>query len=94
MKARDRTYSVGRVATPASAAQCLEETVWAPSLGTYITDGLGLFRVEDAVSSVGELFLELEDCATLELIVCAARTVGELGLRTVVPTSASASASA
>jgi hypothetical protein len=63
--------------------------VWAPSPGTYLTDGSALLRVQDALSGGGEMFLELEDCSTLELILCPARTVAGLALRTVTPAPAS-----
>jgi hypothetical protein len=82
----NRTDRGGRSSHDVSVA---EETVWAPSTGAYITDGTGLFRVADAISTRGELFLELEDCRTLELILCPARTVARLGLRTVTPALAS-----
>lgn len=49
--------------------------MWAPSVGAYLTDGRALFRVADALSSRGELLLELEDCGTLELVLCPVRTV-------------------
>jgi len=64
-----------------------EETVWAPSLGTYLTDEVALFRVAHAISdgASGELYLELENCSTQELALCSARTVAGAGLRPVVP---------
>ncbi|HUN77651.1 MAG TPA: hypothetical protein VMU32_01900 [Solirubrobacteraceae bacterium] len=85
--------SIGRSGRSRRAAAAeveveIEETVWAPSTGAYITDGTGLFRVADAISTRGELFLELEDCRTLELILCQARTVARLGLRKVTPAPA------
>jgi hypothetical protein len=87
MALRNQTNNmIGRSRRGASVA---EETVWAPSTGAYITDGTGLFRVADAISTRSELFLELEDCRTLELILCPARTVARLGLRTVTPALAS-----
>jgi len=65
----------------------VDETVWAPPTGAYLTDETGLFRVADAFSSSGELFLEFENCTTLGLVLCPARTVAELGLRIVTPAS-------
>ena len=61
--------------------------VGMPFAGGYLTDGETLFRIERTLvgDSRGELLVELEDCATLELIVCAARSVGDLGLRPVQP---------
>jgi hypothetical protein len=58
-----------------------------PFAGGYLTDGETLFRIERTLvgDSRGELLVELEDCATLELIVCSARSAGELGLRSVQP---------
>jgi hypothetical protein len=62
-------------------------TVWAPSPGTYLTDGGALFRVAHAITDnvKGELFLELEDCGTLEVVLCPARAVAASGLRSVTP---------
>ena len=56
----------------------------------YLTDGRALFHVERTLldDPHGELLVELEDCATLELIVCSARSVAELGMRPVVPAQA------
>lgn len=55
--------------------------------GAYLTDGKTLFRIERTIvdGPQGELFVELEDCATLELIFCSARSIAELGLRAVQP---------
>jgi hypothetical protein len=53
----------------------------------YLTDGETLFHIERTLveNPKGELLVELEDCGTLELIVCSARSVAELGLRPVKP---------
>ncbi len=53
----------------------------------YLTDGMRLFHIERTLveDSHGELLVELEDCATLDLIVCSARSVAELGMRPVQP---------
>ncbi|HEX5307500.1 MAG TPA: hypothetical protein VFW38_00275 [Solirubrobacteraceae bacterium] len=53
----------------------------------YLTDGRTLFHVERTLldDPHGELLVELEDCATMELIVCSARSVAELGMRPVIP---------
>ncbi len=58
-----------------------------PFEGGYLTDGETLFRIERMLvgDARGEVLIELEDCGTLELIVCSARLVGELGLRPVQP---------
>ena len=55
--------------------------------GAYLTDGKTLFRVERTLvdGPQAELFVELEDCATLELIFCSARSIAELGLCIVQP---------
>jgi len=55
-------------------------------VGRYLTDGRALFRVQHAI--VGEHddddpLLELEDCRTLELILCSRRALDRLGLREV-----------
>jgi hypothetical protein len=58
-----------------------------PFVGEYLTDGETLFRIERTLvrDTHGDLLVELEDCATLELIVCSARSVAELSLRPVQP---------
>jgi hypothetical protein len=63
-----------------------------PFAGGYLTDGETLFHIERTLveDARGDLLVELEDCATLELIVCAARSVTELGLRPVQPLAHSA----
>jgi hypothetical protein len=63
------------------------ESAPAPFDGGYLTDGETLFHIERTLveDPRGNLLVELEDCATLELIVCSARLVAELGLRPVRP---------
>lgn len=53
----------------------------------YVTDGRTLFHVERTLfdEDGDELLVELEDCATLELIVCSAHLVAGLGMRPVQP---------
>ncbi len=65
--------------------------MWAPSPGSYITDGAALFHVAHTISDPagGELYLELEDCSTLEVTLCPARAVAGSGLRPVTPALAS-----
>jgi hypothetical protein len=55
--------------------------------GSYLTDGKSLFRVERTVvdGPQGDIYVELEDCATLELIFCSAQSIAELDLRAVEP---------
>ncbi len=62
----------------------------------YLTDGERLFHVERTLidNPMGQLLVELEDCTTLELIVCSARSVAELGLRPVQPLLATTELSA
>ncbi len=76
----------GRAPTP-SSGRGTQETVWAPPPGVYLTDETALFRVADILSHGREMLLELEDCTTLELILCPARKLSRLGLRTVTPAS-------
>lgn len=63
-----------------------------PFEGGYLTDGETLFHIERTLveDARGDLLVELEDCATLELIVCSARSVAERGLRPVQPLAHSA----
>jgi hypothetical protein len=64
-----------------------EDAVGGPADRGYLTDGETLFHIERTLvnNPKGELLVELEDCGTLELIVCSARSVAELGLRPVKP---------
>lgn len=76
-RVRQRTPGIGAA----------EQTPPHPLGCRYLTDGRALFHVERTLldDPRGELLVELEDCATLELIVCSARSVSELGMRPVVP---------
>jgi hypothetical protein len=55
--------------------------------GGYITDGRTLFRVEHMHSNPrsGEMFVELENCTTLELIVCPVDRLCARPVRCVIP---------
>lgn len=57
----------------------------------YLTDGTTLFCVTSTRASAceAESLIELEDCATLELLLCSARQVARAGLRAVTPALAS-----
>ena len=61
--------------------------MWAPSQGAYLTDGAALFHVAHTISdsASGELYLELEDCSTLEVVLCPAHAVAGSGFRSVAP---------
>jgi hypothetical protein len=89
MGLRNRTNDIDWTAEPTTrrrrAVTGREETVCAPSKDAYLTDETALFRVAEAISNRGELFFELENCKTLELILCPARTVTKRGLRKVTP---------
>lgn len=79
-----------RSTSTASAKQDNAEALpGIPFEGGYLTDGETLFRIERTLveDPRGDLLVELEDCETLELIVCSARLMGELGLRPVQPLS-------
>ncbi|HTB50153.1 MAG TPA: hypothetical protein VK701_04180 [Solirubrobacteraceae bacterium] len=77
-----------REANPADDPAADADAVLAtPEDRGYLTDGETLFHIERTLvdDPKGELLMELEDCGTLELIVCSARSVAELGLRPVKP---------
>lgn len=78
----DRAAKRGGVASPERSA-----TLWAPAPDSYFTDGTMLYRVVQILSDnlKGELFLELEDCGTLEVVLCPVRAMRRLGLRSVTP---------
>jgi hypothetical protein len=81
---------------PAVADEAADER--PPSItGTYLTDGHSLFRVQHAITEADglhleEALLELEDCRTLELILCSAGALERLGLRPVSPAESGAAA--
>ncbi len=78
---------LGRTNNRTHTAAGVEDTLWAPSAGAYLTDGATLFCVGHTLSDNvnGELFLELENCRTSDVVLCSARAVAELGLRPVTP---------
>jgi len=82
--------NVGRINELEPAMQKLSDAelaAWMLGDGTYVTDGATLFRVAHAMPdrSRGELLVELEDCRTLELILCSSRALANLHLATVTP---------
>jgi hypothetical protein len=78
--------SLNQAAAESRVAGRRQGVHWLPD-GSYLTDGKALFRVERTIldSPQGELFVELEDCATLELIFCSAQSIVELELCVVQP---------
>jgi hypothetical protein len=72
---------------PQNEAQGAEEAQMMALDRGYLTDGTALFHVERTLvdNPRGELLIELEDCMTLDLIVCSVRSVAELGMRPVQP---------
>lgn len=77
----------GRAPVPPRAPAQHPQTVWMPSPGVYLTDETTLFRVADIHSHGRETLLELEDCATLDIILHPARLLDRLKLRTITPAS-------
>jgi hypothetical protein len=77
----------GRLARRRRVAQTLQGAISVPPTGAYLTDGETLFCVVHALTEEvrGELFLELEDCSTLEVVLCPASAIQRLGLRPVKP---------
>ncbi len=59
------------------------------SVGEYLTDGAGLFRVVHAIEDARgkTTLLELEDCRTLQLVLCEAETLSRSQMQAVTPAS-------
>ncbi len=78
---------LGRINNRSHIAAGVEGTASAPSARAYLTDGATLFCVGHPLSDNvnGELFLELENCATSDVVLCRARALTALGLRSVTP---------
>ncbi len=76
-----RTYPSSRTAIADA------DTVVAPPEGAYLTDGTTLFCVGQALSDSvdGESLLELEDCASGDVVLCPTRVLSTLGLRVLTP---------
>ena len=88
----DASEHVGRECPCPAGAEAPEERDRPSVTGTYLTDGRSLFRVQHAITEADGLhleepLLELEDCATLELILCSAGALERLGLRPVDPSA-------
>jgi hypothetical protein len=75
-------HGVGEVSAPTPGPGQL-----APVAGAYLTTGGALLRVEHVHTDVdsGTTFVELEDCATMELSICTADTLARQKLQSVVP---------
>lgn len=80
MRSLDQANGPGR-------ARSARDRPRVPPDGAYLTDGKALFHVERTLADGpgGELYVELEDCGTLELILCSGRSVAALELRRVEP---------
>jgi hypothetical protein len=86
-----------RPETPKPAEEVQAPGEQPAASGTYLTDGRSLFRIQHAITEADGLdleepLLELEDCATLELILCSAGALERLGLRPVDPAASNAGA--
>ena len=70
-----------------TASRIAQTADFGLSAGEYVTDGSTLFRVEHAhvQAGSGELFVELENCRTLELSVWSADALVARPLRCVTP---------
>lgn len=55
----------------------------ALDIGTYLTDGLNLYRVERHLAGRAGVLFELEDCATLSLVAWPRVVLDSLGMRVV-----------
>jgi hypothetical protein len=65
-------------------AEKTRDRVAMPLAGSYLTDGTSLFRVECILARTeDDALVELEDCTSLELIVCSARRIATLDMRLV-----------
>lgn len=92
LKFRRRRHRRPLGLSPPASAPC-EGAGPAPGAlgaGSYVTDGRSLFRVQHGSlhGLAGELFLELEDCRTLDLVLCPAHVLDEAEIRWVVPVEA------
>lgn len=58
-----------------------------PRPDSYVTDGVTLYHVERLIADRdrGVTLLELEDCASLDVVLCPAKSATAMGLRPVVP---------
>jgi len=58
-----------------------------PPLGAYLTDGCCLYRVTQTIRNKrpGERYVALEDCKTLDVVLCPAHALSEQRLRAVMP---------
>jgi hypothetical protein len=63
-----------------------------PRVGSYLTDGAILYRVERTHRLAGEVFVGLEDCRTLDIVIWPARAIAQRGLRPVRRSPASVDA--
>ncbi len=83
----DQASNGGTAAPAAGRAPDSPAAGWVPSGGSYLTDGTALFCVAQTLSDTtsGELFLELENCGTLDVVLCPVGSVREVGLRPVAP---------
>jgi len=62
----------------------------APAPGSYLTDGIHLFRVAQTLPDriAGELVVTLEDCHSLEIVLCPLRALTDRSIRSVKPAHA------
>jgi hypothetical protein len=79
----------GGAGDPRNAGDSSDEEERIFPEGSYVTDGSSLFRVAHSIrDSRGALLVELEDCRTLELILCPVGAMLDLRLAAVAPATA------
>jgi hypothetical protein len=83
----DRAAPIADEPRSADSGAAGEERIFPE--GSYVTDGSSLFRVAHSIrDSRGALLVELEDCRTLELILCPVEAMLDLRLAAVAPATA------
>ena|SRR5271170_1496685 len=83
-----RRHSTSRLSTnPAERGRTGCATVPLPSVGDYVTDGSSLFWVFRILRNerYGKILVELEDCRTLDLILCPADALRRARVAAVLP---------
>jgi hypothetical protein len=79
-----------RADQPQSRGTSVEQRIQRLPEGAYVTDGASLYRVAHIIAPADgdSMLLELEDCRTLEVILCSAAAMAGRHLDPVTPAGA------